>query len=169
MKTFYSILSAMVAVVLFAPLAVADPGTTWDQQINKSGRFKVLSQFKDEAVLDKETGRVWQRSPTTQEANWFDALTQCYGSATGGRMGWRLPTIEELMSLLDLNSVDGLPPGHPFNRERPDFWSATSIAEDTAWAWSVNFSLDGVLNPREKAGIKEFVWCVRGGQGIDGL
>jgi hypothetical protein len=53
----YSILSVMAAV-LFAGLAAADPGTKWDQKIDNPGRFKVLSQFKGEAVLDRETGRV---------------------------------------------------------------------------------------------------------------
>jgi hypothetical protein len=29
---------------------------SWDTKITGAGRFKVLSQFNDEAVLDKETG-----------------------------------------------------------------------------------------------------------------
>jgi hypothetical protein len=103
MKAFYSILMAMVAVVLFAPLAVADPGTTWDKKINKPRRFKVLSEFNGEAVLDNETGRVWEQSPDTGAQSWIGALNHCYGRNVGGRMGWRLPTIEELASLVDPN------------------------------------------------------------------
>lgn len=67
----------MVAVVLFAPLAVADPGATWDKKINNAGRFKVLSAFGDAAVLDKETGRVWDQSPDASTRTWFNALVHC--------------------------------------------------------------------------------------------
>jgi len=59
----YSILIAIFAFVLFAPLAVADPGSTWDKKIAGAGRFKVLSEFGGAAVFDKETGLVWEQSP----------------------------------------------------------------------------------------------------------
>ncbi len=167
MKTFYSILSAMVAVVLFAPLAVADPGTTWDKKITGQGRFKVLNKFNGEAVLDKETVRVWEQSPDTGVHNWFNALSHCYARNVGGRRGWRLPTIEELTSLVDPNNPGGdpdLPPGHPFdNVQSFNYWSATTNAGGTNSAWLV--SLNGsVMIGGKSADV--FVWCVRGGQGM---
>ena len=65
MKRLYFSLIAIITFVGFAALALADPGTTWDQQINGHGRFKVLKEFGGAAVLDKETGRVWEQSPST--------------------------------------------------------------------------------------------------------
>ena len=56
MKRLYVSVIAMIAFVGFAALALADPGTTWDQQINGHHRFKVLREFDGAAVLDKETG-----------------------------------------------------------------------------------------------------------------
>ena len=56
MKRLYFSLIATIAFVGFAALALADPGTTWDQQINGHHRFKVLREFDGAAVLDKETG-----------------------------------------------------------------------------------------------------------------
>ncbi|MBI4490503.1 MAG: hypothetical protein HY694_15580 [Deltaproteobacteria bacterium] len=70
MKSLYTVLIAMLALVLFAGAAVADPGTPWDKKINNPGRFKVLSQFGGLAVLDKETGRVWDQSPDTNARTW---------------------------------------------------------------------------------------------------
>jgi hypothetical protein len=162
---------------MFASLALADPGTTWDNLIAGGARFNVLSQFGGEAVLDKETGRVWEKSPRTSARTWFDALGDCYnlevgGGRIGGRKGWRLPTIEELASLVDTSQpAPMLPAGHPFENVQSSpgslYWSATTFASDTSAAWVVNFGLGGVLG-----GIKSLsfhVWCVRGGQGIDGV
>src|SRR5262249_43113868 len=101
MKSIYSSLVALVVFVVLAPLAIADPGTTWENQINSPHRFQVLSKFGSEAVFDKETGRVWEQSPSTSPVSWFDALSHCYALEVGRRKGWRLPTIEELASLVD--------------------------------------------------------------------
>ena len=36
---------------------------SWDQKITTASRFKIV--LDGEAVLDKETGLVWERSPAT--------------------------------------------------------------------------------------------------------
>jgi hypothetical protein len=171
MKRFYSsILTVIVAFFVFAPLAVAKP-PFWDDQVNSPGRFKVLSEFGGAAVFDKETGLVWEQSPDTNTRSWFNALSHCYTRTVGGRKGWRLPTIEELASLVDPNNPGGnpdLPPDHPFSNVQSSFyWSATTDANNTGLAWGVVFSSGDVLN--DAKGNSHFVWCVRGGQGIDGV
>jgi hypothetical protein len=125
-------------------------------------------------ILDKETGRVWEKSPNTSARTWFDALGDCYnlevgGGRIGGRKGWRLPTIEELASLVDTSqSAPTLPAGHPFENVQSSFyWSAITFASSTNSAWVVNFSTGGVLGGTKSLSL--FVWCVRGGQGIDGV
>jgi hypothetical protein len=155
---------------MVVPPAVAKP-PSWDTQINSSGRFKVLGDFGNAAVLDRETGVVWEQSPDTNTRSWFDALNHCYQRTVGGRKGWRLPTIEELASLIDPNNPGGnpdLPPGHPFsNVQSSGYWSATTYAAVTNNAWLVDFP-DGAVLIAGKAATP-FVWCVRGGQGIDGV
>src|SRR5262245_60449862 len=102
MKSVYSSLVALVVFVVFARLAIADPGTTWENVIfNGPDRFVVLPLFGDMAVFDKETGRVWEQSPSQGTSNWVDAISHCYNLQTNARMGWRLPTVEELASLVD--------------------------------------------------------------------
>ncbi len=171
MKSLYTVLIAMVAFVVFAAVAVADPGTPWDKQINNTGRFKVLSQFGGAAVLDKETGRVWEQSPDTDTRSWVDALTHCYQRVVGRRKGWRLPTIEELASLVEPGNPPGgpdLPLGHPFDDVQSFFyWSATTNPGNTDVAWGVVFANGNVLT-HDKLDDDVFVWCVRGGQGVDG-
>jgi len=69
----------------------------------------------DDVVLDKETGLVWERAPSSGMMNWDTAVCNCYDKYLGGRKGWRLPTIEELTSFVDPNNNPTLPVGHPFS------------------------------------------------------
>jgi len=46
-------------------------------------------------------GIVWERSPATTPIDWYDAVSTCWQHDAGNRKGWRLPTIEELSSLVD--------------------------------------------------------------------
>jgi len=179
MKRLYFSLIAMIAFVGFAALALADPGTRWDEKINGHHRFKVLRQFDGAAVLDKETGRVWEQSPSTDTFPWtalasspgLDPFTHCYQLEVGGRKGWRVPSIEELASLVDTSQASpttpALPAGHPFNVLPTPHWSATTNASDANRAWAVGFATGTVFNPLKTANRE--VWCVRGGQGIDGV
>ena len=48
---------------------------------------------------------------------------------------------------------------------RAFYWSATTVADDTSVAWCVDFSDGGVGTGVKSANF--FVWCVRGGQGVD--
>src|SRR5258706_16328966 len=50
---------------------------SWDQTLPASTRFVVLSNFNSEAVLDRETGLVWEKSPATLTTRWDFGLTSC--------------------------------------------------------------------------------------------
>ena len=54
------------------------------------------------AVLDRETGLVWELNTDVNVTHtWDGAVMHCYGATIGGRKGWRLPTISELMTLVE--------------------------------------------------------------------
>ena len=101
---------------------------SWDQQLPASTRFVVLSNWNNEAVLDRETGLVWQRQPSTSLVSWYDASSFCDVVAIGHRRGWRLPTLAELSSLGEYqpNGAFDVPPGNPFiGYVFFDFWVDT--------------------------------------------
>jgi hypothetical protein len=104
--------SLCAALVLLVAAAAGAKPPSWDQGIDGPGRFKVLKAFDGAAVLDKETGLVWERASVDGFVDWANAVRECTLSDIGGRLGWRLPRIEELFTLLD--ALGTPPPGHPF-------------------------------------------------------
>ncbi len=168
MKNLYSSLIAILALVLFASLADAGPFPTWDKQINTPDRFKVLDDFKGRAVLDKETGLVWDQHASTSGETWFNARFRCVRNVVGGRQGWRLPTVHELLSVVDLSGPPPgptLPLGHPFSNVQRTFayWTGTTTSDNSTQAWLVDFDAVGVNVLTLQKGGTARVWCVRGG------
>ena len=151
---------------------------SWDQKLQcdtqaTCPRFIVLSNWNSEAVLDRETGLVWDRSPVASGFIWSSAVSTCVARTTGNRFGWRLPTVNELASLFDpsATNVPFLPSGHPFNglpTGSTSFWTVTPGTEagtghrNVGYALSAggpSFSVSHVSTDTFPLG----VWCVRGG------
>jgi len=135
---------------------------TWSQKLPAAERFVIV--LDGGAVLDKETGLVWEKSPATTARTWSSAVSYCYTRTVGGRKGWRLPTVEELASLIDTTrSNPALPGGHPFlNVQSNYYWSSTTVEGYTDYAWAVSLYLGLVTNDLKTGAI--YVWPVRGGQ-----
>lgn len=151
------------------PLARGQVPPSWSQELPGWQRF--VPVLDAQGVLDRETGLVWERSPSTVASDWFAAHDQCKRMKWGNRMGWRLPTIEELASLVDPSVPHPgptLPKFNPFSGvQQWKYWSATTLEDRTGenWAaWGVDFDRGGV-DYAGKVNGNVFHWCVRGGQG----
>jgi hypothetical protein len=138
----------------------------WAATLPAAQRFQLV--LGGTAVLDRETGLVWEKSPDSTARSWPDAQTHCNQRILSNRRGYRLPALQELASLVDPTQGNpSLPPGHPFTNVQLSLnWSATTYASDTSLAWGVNFSSGAVLTGT-KTVLGRFAWCVRGGQGVD--
>jgi len=126
-------------------------------------RFTVLGEYNREAVLDNKTGLVWELSPALDMSDWERAQRRCLSNHAGGGADWRLPTVQELTTLIEPSSIDvKLPPDHPFaNVEPAIYWSATERRDNAAYASFVNFSNGGSATLEKY--MPSFVWCVRDG------
>lgn len=138
-----------------------------------SGADRFVPVLYGVAYCDRETGIVWETSPSVSVFNWAGAISHCTTREVGGRKGWALPMREQLASLMEINSVlclgGGLclPDVHPFqNVQSANYWSASTTGGTPTFAWLVNYFLGGVFVIKLEG--KGLAWCVRDGQSSDG-
>lgn len=167
------LLGVAISVALLTAVSLVSPvfaGHNTDPWAHKgSPRYQVLIPFASDAVLDKETGLVWERTPAGGAFIWDDAQLHCNTLIVDARMGWRLPTLQELTSQLDI----GAPPNNlapnpftiPWLPNVGEFiWSATTSASNTTTAWAMNLASNVGTFPK---GSLSHAWCVRFRQGVD--
>lgn len=141
-----------------------------DHALPTAQRFVILPAFANDAVLDKTTSLVWEKSPQTTSARWSVARRTCAEKIVGGQKDWRLPSLEELASLVDYSVAPpglALPPGHPFlSVQSSVYWSSTRPGEDPKGSWGVHFGLGGgstFINWAHSV----LAWCVHDGMNMD--
>lgn len=155
-------LAAGCAGLALASAANAVDLRDWGRKFPASQRFVVLSQFNNEAVLDKETQLVWQ-AVAGPHVSWGLAYLDCLRATTGGRIGWRLPTYPEIASVVvspgspqGMSSVfSGVPAGM--------YWTATENPSNSAAAYRIVLP-NGWVNPftgQLKGNLNRYL-CVRG-------
>ena len=116
--------------------AAGDDGALQKGAMGPTPRFSVITIDAHEVVMDNQTGLVWARDPESVPGNafggnWNNAAAFVSSLSYAGYTDWRLPTIRELMSLIDFGANWPLfPPGHPFivppNRQAYyEAWSST--------------------------------------------
>jgi hypothetical protein len=158
-------LIAIFLCVMYSGLALSQDLQSWSVKIDDGAeRFKVLANFNKEAVLDTETQLVWEKAPSQGKLKWKEALIHCQSATTGVRLGWRLPSIAEISSLLDTSvvgngDVPALSINHPFLLKRAKvFWSVDKSDAEKAWSLSVgNGGMASLQDMKNKA----IAWCVR--------
>jgi hypothetical protein len=151
-----------------APGAAADRTYPWGRLLPAAQRFQIV--LNGAAVLDRETELVWERAPEQQKYRLDVADGRCHGKAVGQRFGWRVPTAEELASLLDpsVPAAPRLPAGHPFTSV-PDgpVWTTTPLLLPRhtvgPMTWVVSFTVDfqGLFLTALDSDSQNAVWCVR--------
>lgn len=114
------------------PVAKPMPADNAGTDVCDSARFQCV--MNNEAVLDKETRLTWERKPFSRERIARRAALDCRQLATGGRYGWRLPSLQELQTLIDPSRKGpslprgelALPLDHPFSGiKNGPYWTTT--------------------------------------------
>ena len=140
-----------------------------------------FSENGDGTVTDNLTGLIWLHNgnctvffsgDTTgiNDRSWNNALIAANflangycGLSDGSSAGdWRLPNVRELQSLIDYGRYNfSLPTGFPFTNVKALYWTSTTYAPTTYFAWYVSI-YDGSVQIYNKA-MNNPVWPVRGG------
>ncbi len=121
-------------------------------------------------VLDRDTGLYWQKKDDNTTRSWYGAWDYCQDMALNVGSGpawgppvtdWRLPTVDELMSIVDYETYNPAINETAFpETNQSQYWSATTSAGDSGEAWFISFSGGGgslMDKPSEN-----YVRCVRG-------
>ena len=120
--------------------------------------------YSAEIFTDKTTGLVWQDDSDAKSVkkDWSDAKEYCQNLTLEGQGDWRLPTIKELQSIVDIKKSN-LAIKDGFKNVASDFyWSSSETVSDSSQAWHVHFS-SGSPSSTYKS-YKNYVRCVRGRQ-----
>ncbi len=160
---------------------VVTDGSVKDDGYYKAGATRSYSRSVVDVVTDNVTGLEWQDDVDSVEKPWvtqenYDAgnyndtsgdtaTTYCSLLGLDGG-GWRLPSVEELETLVDDGKYPTVAEGIFQHISSSNYWSSTTYANDSNGAWDVNFYYgysDGNFKKNSN-----YVRCVRGGQ-LDNL
>lgn len=116
-------------------------------------------------VNDTLTNLEWQDNNATSSYNWLDAIDYCENLELGGKNDWRLPNINELLSIADRSQEDtAIKIG--FETILSNYWSSTTYMQPTELGLSKQvawrFSHKGFTGFEYKTTAYS-VRCVRGG------
>lgn len=94
-------------------------------------------------VKDRLTSLIWLKNAdfSLKKMNWGEAIDLTKNLAQNlpeKDMNWRLPSINELESLVDCSQHSpALPFDHPFENVRDVYWSSTTSFFEPEWAWAL--------------------------------
>jgi len=106
--------------------------------------------FKDNGdgtISDLNTGLMWKKDESPN-LNWENALKYCQELDLGGYRDWRLPTIRELPTILDMSFKDGVwfhKQFFPGTQTAPlgFYWASTTYGDTFGWGENFQFGYDG--------------------------
>ncbi len=109
-------------------------------QLNELHQPKIHIQNKfseqKDIIIDHATNLAWQKSGSAFPLQWHRAqayIEKLAGAKAGGFINWRLPTVNELMSLLDPPSQEPVCLASKFSSTQKWIWSADTRSKKAAW------------------------------------
>jgi hypothetical protein len=120
-------------------------------------------QLESGTVLDTVTKLIWQEKAPDESYSWSKAEAYCKQQNTdklgGYSTGWRLPSISELVTIVDYRMFNPAFDQTAFSGPIGRYWTSTPKQGGSGSAWYVLFS-DGYSNWYEVSN-NDFVRCVR--------
>ena len=115
-------------------------------------------------VTDDKSGLIWQKVEDNIFRKWNDASNYCADLSLGGFDDWRLPTFQELKSILSFKNSSNFIDSQLFtNVFLGFFWSSTIYQDpdgnDMRW---ILYYFDGEFAQAETTGYEAKTRCVRG-------
>ncbi len=100
---------------------------TQEESADKSADKGVsLLANHDGTVTDTLTGLVWQGDDDGQARDYKAAISYCKKLRLGGKKGWKLPRLSELLALVDPQTPNRTDPAFP-NGKPERYWTITEF------------------------------------------
>jgi len=133
--------------LLLAVTAIGLAAARSSRAFAPQGRFSVGTST--DTIVDTQTHLIWQAVDSVTTHPWTDAVAYCQNLTLGGTTGWRLPTVAELLTLVDDSRADPAIDPVAFPTMPTDnlaFWTSSSILAgfNSTYAWTVSFQ-EGVV------------------------
>ncbi len=142
---------------------ISAPGSFYARAVRGVQSTPSFTVNANNTVTDSTTGLTWARGASMATMTWQEALEWCSNMTLAGFDDWRLPSIKELFSIVEIEA------GNPATDTAvfPDallayYWSSTTSAYYPDEAWLINFST-GESAYGEKTGTY-YARAVRGGK-----
>ncbi|ETR72611.1 MAG: hypothetical protein OMM_01584 [Candidatus Magnetoglobus multicellularis str. Araruama] len=120
----------------------------------------------DETITDTCTGLVWEKHASDSIYSWENSLEFCNNKETAGFSDWRLPSKQELRTIIDYSSKNPAIDTTLFQNQKADqYWTSTSNIASQNQAWAVNFQFAEDISDSKTT--PKYVRAVRGGQPQD--
>ena len=107
----------------------------------------IVKNTENKEVEDSENNLFWRLEAEPGKYNWKQAIAHAWKQAKADDKLWRLPSVEELKTLVWLDK-SGRPnyPNWLNNQDRKgEFWTSTPAVGDDVRAWVVYFGSGNVL------------------------
>ncbi|KPA18335.1 secreted protein containing DUF1566 [Candidatus Magnetomorum sp. HK-1] len=140
--------------------------TAFVRAVRGSADSLILSRFEDNAdgtVTDTLTGLIWQKQDEQNPMTWEQSLTEINSLLLGDYMDWRMPTREELRSIVDYSrTVPSILSTVFPSAVSGNYWTSTAHPYQSGHVWCVHF-YNGNDN-YQTANNSYYSRAVRGGQ-----
>jgi hypothetical protein len=139
--------SAGLVCERYPPAACADPNwNEWplsNSQVDVAAGAPNLESYTDNGdgtVTDNVTGLMWQQAVPAGTYKWAQAVAYCPTLTLAGHSDWRLPSIIELVSIVDYGQDNpSINPTYFPSTPAYTFWSSSLLAGSSSGAWVVGF------------------------------
>ncbi len=116
----------------------------------------------DGTVTDTKTGLMWQQSGGGR-MTWENAITYCEELHFAYKNDWRLPSKNELQSIIDYNKYEPAVDA-TIDCTNASYWTSTSYARNNIYAWSVSLRSGFIHNNTKTNSLDVYVIAVRSEQ-----